>query len=315
LSVLLAFASGAAHAIDKLSICYDKALTPLIALAKLQDFYAVEGLDVVLHHYPSGRQGLEAMFAGGCTLASAAETPVAHYSLYRKDFLILATHSTADSFEGIIVRSDRGILVPADLRGRAIAVPKLTVAHYFLDLYLLANGLAMRDVKPVYLLPQEVGPAFRRGEVDAATFWQPDIRLLAEDFGARAKVFAAPGLHVVPFMLLGGRDYVRKNPDAVKRVIRALLRAEAFARKEPAKAKVLLANAFNLRSDEMNAIWSLQERRISLAQSLPFLLENAARWEIGSLPAEARPAIPDYRDFIYLDGLLAVAPERVTVIH
>lgn len=307
-------APQAAHAAERLTICYVQSQAPLIALAKLRDFYTAEGLDVELHPFPSGKQALEAKFAGECALATAAETPTVHYSLQRNDFFILASISQSDSFDRIIVRNDRGIHSVADLRGRSISVPKFTVAHYFLDMYLIAHGLSPQDVKQVYLPPQEVAPAFRRGEVDAAVHWEPDIQILAEEFGDKAMTFTAPGLHVSPFLLVGGRDYVRKNSATVEQVLRALVRAERYAKEQPANAKELVMHFYNAEQSEINLIWA-RDRHVSLDQSLLFLLENAARWEIGLMPQAQRPAVPNYLDFIYLDGLNAVKPDAVTIIH
>lgn len=302
-------------AADKLGICYDKAQAHLVALAKLRDFYAAEGLDVDLTPFPSGRQALEAMFVGKCALATVAEIPIVHYSLQRNDFLILASISNSDDYERIIVRSDRGILTAADLRGRSIAVPRFTTAHYFLDMYLLANGLKPQDVKQIYLPPQEVAAAFRRGDVDAAAQWEPFIHMLATEFASKVKTFSTPGLHVSPFLLVTGREFVRKNPVAIERVLRALVRAERYTKEQPANAKALITRFFESNESEMNFLWPLKEHRVSLDQSLLFILENAARWEIGLLPAAQRPALPNYLDFIYVEGLKAAKPAAVTVIH
>ena len=315
LTVYLGFLPQTALGSDKLGICYDKVQSHLVAIAKLRDFYATEGLDVELTPYPSGRQAFEAMFSGKCALATVAEIPVAHYSLERQDFLILASISNSDNYERIIARSDRGIQTAADLRGRRIAVPKFTTGHYFLDLYLVANGLKPQDVKQVFLMPQEVAPAFRRGEVDAAAQWEPFIHILAEEFGSKAKVFSTPGLHVSPFLLVGGRDFVRKNTVVIERVLRALVQAERYTREQPANAKALVARFYNTGEAEINFLWPLKEHRVSLNQSLPFILENAARWEIGLLPTAPRPALPNFLDFIYIEGLKAVNPGAVTIIH
>lgn len=318
LAVLLALVPQTVSAAERLAICYDKSLAQLVILAKLRDFYAAEGLDVEVRAFPSGRQALEAMLAGECALATAAETPTAHHSLHRNDFFILASISQSDNNERIIVRSDRGIHTTADLRGRSIAVPKFTIGHYFIDMYLVAHGLAPQDVKQVFMLPQEIAPAFRRGEVEAAAHWEPyiqNIQILSKEFGAKTKVFTAPGLHVSPFLLVGGRDYVRKNSAAIERVLRALMRAERYAKEQPANAKALIAHFSNTEQPEIDLIWSLQDLRVSLDQSLLFILENAARWEIGLMPPAQRPALPNYLDFIYLDGLKTVKPDAVTIIH
>jgi NitT/TauT family transport system substrate-binding protein len=315
LAAWLAFGAQAAAAVEKILICHGAASSALVPLAKLRDFYAAEGLDVELRLFPSGKQALDAMFAGECALSAVAETPVAHQSLRRDDFLILAEIALYDNFERIIVRNDRGIGTAADLRGRRVATAEFTTAHYFLDIFLIANGLTPKDVTKVYLPAQEVAPAFRRGDVDAAAHWEPNIQNLVAEFGAKAKVFAAPGLHVSPFLLVGGRDFVHKNPAMVERVLRALTHAERYAKEQPANFRVLMARYFKVAPSEIDLIWPLHDFRVSLDQSLPFILENAARWEIGLLPAARRPAMPNFLDLIYFDGLTAVKPAAVTLIH
>lgn len=302
-------------AAERLAICYVATHSALVPLAKLRDFYTAEGLDVEVRAFPSGVQTLKAMFAGECALATAAENPVTHYSLSRNDFLIIAAISISNNSESMLVRSDRGILTPADLRGRRVAVPEFTIAHYFLDIFLKANGLAPQEVTKVYLPAQEVASTFRRGEVDAAAHWKPNLQALAAEFGARAKIFDAPGLHTNPMLLAGGWDYVRKNPAVVERVLRALMRAERYAKEHPASTKALMARNFEMAQSEIDFVWPLHDFRVSLDQSLLFILENAARWEIGLMPPAQRPTLPNYLDFIYLDGLKTVKPDAVTIIH
>lgn len=315
LTLFLAATSSRLHAAEMLTICYGSTSAALIPLAKLRNFYASEGVDVEISSFPSGRQALETMLSGKCEMAAVAEAPVAHYSLSRNDFLILAAISVSSNFERMIVRSDRGIRVAADLRGRRIAVTQFTSAHYFLDLYLAANGLALQDVIKVYLPATEVAAAFLRGDVDAAVQWEPTIQMLVDALGTKAKVITVPGLHVSPFLLVGVRDYVRKNPVIIDKVLRALLHAERLAKEQPTQAKALMASSYKIAKSEVDLIWPLYDFRVSLDQSLLFILENAARWDIALLPPAQRPSLPNYLDLIYLDGLLAVKPAAVTIIH
>jgi NitT/TauT family transport system substrate-binding protein len=51
-----------------------------------------------------------------------------------------------------------------------------------------------------------------------------------------------------------------------------------------------------------------------LNQSLLLTLEDQTRWAIKN-HLTARPDMPNYLNSLYLDGLKAVKPESVTVIH
>ncbi|MDD5391327.1 MAG: hypothetical protein PHD37_18475, partial [Gallionellaceae bacterium] len=61
MAFLLALAPLPAVAAERLTICHGSVASALIPLAKLQGFYAAEGLDVEVKNYPSGFQALEAM--------------------------------------------------------------------------------------------------------------------------------------------------------------------------------------------------------------------------------------------------------------
>lgn len=311
---LLAATAGAATQ-DPLTICYSATHSALVPLARQLNFFRDQGLTVEVRQLPSGKQALAAMFNGACALATAAENPVVHASLTRSDFQIIAALSLTSNIERILVRSDRGIASAADLRGRRIAVPEFTGAHYFLDIFLEANGVPPQQVSRVYLPAQEMAPAFRRGEVDALVHWEPHIEILSKEFSVTGKIFSAPGLHITPMLLVTGREYLRQNRATVERVLRALLRAEAYARQEPAKTKLLIASNYALGKAEIELVWPLHELQIALDQSLLLILENAARWQLDLLPLSQRPPLPNYLDFIHLDALKRVKPGAVSIIH
>lgn len=315
LSILLLLAPLPSHAASKPSICYSGAASTLVVIAKLQGFYRAEGSDFDLHRSSGSQQALADLFSGECVLATSHLSPIAHHSLHRNDFRIIATIAESNNIEKLIVRSDRGILTPADLRGRRIALSELTTAHYFLDIYLAAHNLNPQDVTRISLPAKEVEPAFRSGKFDAAVLWEPKIQTLAKAFGPSAKIFAAPGLHISPLLLVSTRDYLRTNRAAIERLLRALLRAERFAQEQPASAKALMARHYNLPQSEADALWPLYDFHVALEQPLLFILENATRGDTQLLPPAQRPALPNYLDLIDFAGLMAVKPEAVTIIH
>lgn len=309
------FAPLASHAGDRVSVCYGSVSSALLPIARDQGFFTAEGIEIDLRPYGSGKNSIQAMLDGKCDLATGAQAVVVHQSLRRKDFFIVANLAVSDDFEKIVVRSDRGIHGPADLRGRRIALPEFTTQHYLLDTYLLANGLKLQDVQRVYLHHHEVLKAFRRGEVDALVHREPEIRQLLEEFGGKAKVLPSRSLCVSAYLLTGKRDFIQKKPAVITRVLRALLRAEDYAKKEPAKARDIAARSYAANREEIKEIWALHNYRVSLDQPLLLLLENMARWEIGRQPPAQRSAMPNYLDFIFFDGLKTARPEAVTIIH
>lgn len=54
--------------------------------------------------------------------------------------------------------------------------------------------------------------------------------------------------------------------------------------------------------------------RLTLSQSLLTLLEDRARWAIGNHLTEAAE-LPNFLDSFYLDAMLAVKPQAVSVVR
>lgn len=314
LLLALFFVSSAAAG-EMLSICHGSPASALVPLAKMQGFFAAEGLEIEARTLPSGFQSMQAMFRGECALATAAAPPVSYQSLRRKDFRILAAISTNGDDDHIIVRRDRGIQNAADLRGRRVAVPEGTSAHYFLDTYLAAHGISPGEVSKRYLPPQDISGAFRRGEADVAVLWEPHILKLSQEFGGKAKVLTAPGLVVSPFLLLVRKDYLQTHPSSVQAVLRALSNAERFAHEQPGKAQAMLATHYGLSAQDVAQVWPQHDFHVSLNQPLLFILESVARWQIRQMPPAHQPQLPNFLDVIYPDALKAVKPGAVSIIE
>ena len=309
----LMFTSSAAAA-QKLIICHAGIAGALIPLAQMQGYFDAEGLQVETRLTPSGFQALQAMLEGDCPFAFAATPPIGYQSLRRHDFRILATLSTSSDFDRLIVRRDRGIQQAADLPGRKIAVPEGTSAHYFLDTYLAANGISPGEVNKRFLPAQEIPGAFKRGEVDAAALWEPRIMKMAEALGTQAAVLTLPGLVVSPFVLLAREDTLQTRPEAAPAVLRALIKAENFARAQPVKAKAMLTPYFGVSANEVENIWAMLDYRVALEQPLLFILESVTRWHIRQMPPATRPALPNYLNFLYPQALKSVKPGAVSLI-
>jgi NitT/TauT family transport system substrate-binding protein len=149
-----------------------------------------------------------------------------------------------------------GIRSVADLKGRTVGIQALeTSQHVFLSAMAALVGLnpatdiewvTSASVKPIEL--------FAEGKIDAFLGFPPEPqRLRAQDIGhvivnsARDR----PWSQYFCCMLAGNREFVRKNPIATKRVVRAMLRATDLCVSEPALvAQRMVDRGFALRQDD-----------------------------------------------------------------
>lgn len=291
-----------------------ESLSALAIIAEDQGFFSQEGLDAQTIYYDSGKLALNGMFDGEVDLATVADTPVVFSSFEREDFYIISSIGFSDNEPRIIARKDAGIQKPGDLHGKRIATQEASAVHFFLHLFLVKNGMSEKNIELYFKNPDELVPALVNGEVDALSMREPFISNAKTLLEENAVVFAEPGLYIKTFNLIALKNFVKNQPRVVTKVLRALMRSEEFARKNPVDAARIVADALGVAEPEMEALWYEINVEISLSQSLLLSLEDEARWAIGSGLTD-RPEVPNYLNFIYLDGLEKLRPESITLIH
>ena len=77
--------------------------------------------------------------------------------------------------EALVARNGGGVDTIPQLKGKRIATPFASTAHYSLLAALSQNGLSANDVQLVDLQPQAILAAWDRGDIDAAYTWLPTL--------------------------------------------------------------------------------------------------------------------------------------------
>ena len=90
--------------------------------------------------------------------------------------------------EGLVVRPE--IRKPGDLKGRTIATPRGSTAHFQL-LYSLELFQLINSVTVILAKPSELEDLWRAGKIDGAYIWSPVLQRLREAFDARTLLSAA----------------------------------------------------------------------------------------------------------------------------
>jgi NitT/TauT family transport system substrate-binding protein len=132
-----------------------------------------------------------------------------------------------------------GIRSVADLKGRTVGIQSLeSPPHVFLSAMATLVGLnPAKDIEWVTSAKLKPIELFADGKIDAFLGFPPEPqRLRAQSIG-RVIVNSAqdrPWSQYFCCMLAGNREFVRKNPIATKRVVRAMLRATDLCVSEPA---------------------------------------------------------------------------------
>lgn len=283
-------------------------------VAEAQNHFAAEGVAVKVQECIGGQRCLKQLFDGQVVLATASEMPVTLHSFTRADFAIVATFVSSSRDVKLIARKSAGISVVADLAAKRIGTVKGTSAHYFLDAFLLFHGIDPKKIELVALSPEQIEPALKAGQIDAATVWEPfahkSMRALAGD-GA---VLPAARIYTETFNLIGSRKAITEREADVVKVLRALGRAQRFIREQPLQAQAILKARLQEDQGFIDATWRDFDYRLSLDQSLLSTLEGQARWALreGHVPAGSISA--NFLQFVDTGPLRKADPAAVTLV-
>jgi NitT/TauT family transport system substrate-binding protein len=100
----------------------------------------------------------------------------------------------------------------------------------------------------------------------------------------------------------------------INRFLRSLLRAEEFAINHLAEAKAIVKNQMNLTDAYIETVWTQNQFSLSLDQSLILAMEDESRWLINNNLTTAT-AVPNFLNYVYVDGLETVKQNSVNVIR
>jgi len=316
-AVYFLFYSGATHetAGNKIRLTIGTAtpLPPAVEVADGKGFFKDAGFDVDIQNLGSGRAALTALLENkGLDVAIAANLPVVFNSFDRDDYAVFAGYGKNDNFNRILVREDKGIKIPADLKGKKIGLTKGSSAHYFLDLFLNANGLKASDVEIINIDTLSLPKALADGQIDAISTWEPHIGNAKKMIGADARVFLSAGVFIENFYFIAKKDFIEKNQDALARFLKAVDRGNNFLKERPLESLDIISKRSGTDKSALISYLADYEYGLYLDQAILISLEKQANWAVKNGLANA-DKIPDYRDYIYTEVLSALNPKSVTI--
>jgi len=300
---------------EKITIAYSTAYNALlvqIALAK--GYFSEEGLDAAAQPHAFGKPALQAVIEGKADFATVGDTPIMFAVMAGKRITTLASIQTANRDVAVVARGDRGIAKPLDLKGKTIGVSLGTTGDFFAEVFLIAHGTDRKQVTIIDLKPDEMAAALNAGKVDAVSTWNPALIQLQKGMGNKGLTFYSESLYTEYFCLVAGQDFVKERPEAVRKVLRALIKAETFAKKNPEESRRLVAAFIKTDKALLDETWDIFTLRLTLDQALIVDFEDQTQWAM-KYRLTTRRDMPNYLDFIYVDGLLAVKPDAVRIIR
>jgi len=209
-------------------------------------------------------------------------------------------------------RKDRGVENVSDLKGKKIGVTKGAQAEFLLGRFFNLNGMDMKDIALVDVLPSQFLEVIANGSVDAVVYNQQYDDAIKDHLGNDGVFWSVQSSQLLYSVMVCRNDWIVDHPETVTRFLRSLDLAEDYLISHPAEAKAIVQKRLNFSDAYMVTIWPKHQYSLTLDQSLVAAMEDEARWMIAN-NLTTEKTVPDFTDYIYTKGLEVVKPEAVNI--
>ncbi len=202
---------------------------------------AATGDRVEWSEHPAGPQMLQAMAAGALDFGIAGDTPPIFAQAASRRLVYVGHEPPAPFGEAILVPRGSRIDSVAALRGKTVALNRGSNVHWLLLRALQHAGLAMQDIRPIFLPPAAGRPAFDTGSVDAWAIWDPYLSSV-QAASDPVVLTTASGLVQNRQFLVADRGFADTHPDLVRETLRQLGIADRWAQANKPQVSQYLAS-------------------------------------------------------------------------
>jgi ABC-type nitrate/sulfonate/bicarbonate transport system substrate-binding protein len=283
-------------------------LTGLFFISQEQGYFKAQGLDVTLKPCTSSVESMKALRAGQVDLACLGVfTLVEEVCAGASNLRCLAILANGQIMD-VMARRDRGISRPADLRGKTIGVTLGLGTHFYLGRFLTLHQIPYKEVTIVDVKSSALGDALATGKVDAVVVWEPIILKILKKMGNAVVTWPSQEGQDIFWVMVGRQGYLKRNPAAVEKLLRALERAAKFVKEQPTEAKEIICRRANFPLED----WDRYPLRydVFLDQGLLLHMEDEAAWMIHNRITNLKE-IPNFMDYLDPGPLLKVNPKAV----
>jgi ABC-type nitrate/sulfonate/bicarbonate transport system substrate-binding protein len=146
---------------------------------------------------------------------------------------------------------------PAALAGKRLGTEPRSTSHYLALWAMSRAGLSLRDVTLVPLSSAfAAGAALKAKKVDAVAGYLGDLDPAMKEVGGNVVASTVDAPHLIATVLVTRGDFAARYPDAIRRLIRGALDANAQAAKDPSDAARALGTAAPALGDPTEAMRS-----------------------------------------------------------
>lgn len=131
------------------------------------------GYDIEWRKFASGTDVIAAMASGDVVLSDLGSSPLAIAASQGVPIEMFMFAMVIGDAESLIVREDAGIETIEDLKGKRVAVPVGSTAHFSLMGALQHAGIDEDELTIISMPPDQIAAAWEQDAIDGGFIWQP----------------------------------------------------------------------------------------------------------------------------------------------
>ncbi len=227
---------AAAQPKKEVTIAHQDMLVPFRIVMESGELEKATGYKINWRMFGGGGDVIKAMASGDVHIGEAGSSPITAAASQGQDIkLIWILDDIADA-EALIVRNGSGINSVKDFKGKKIATPFVSTAHYQLMALMKVEGVDAKGVNVMNMRPPEIAAAWERGDIDGAFIWDPVLSKIKGNgkVMATSKTIGAKGFPTFDGIIVNSK-WAAEHEGFVVAMVKALAKADETYRANKAK--------------------------------------------------------------------------------
>jgi taurine transport system substrate-binding protein len=235
-AALAAAPAAWAQAKKEVTFAHQDMLVPLRTVMESGELEKATGYKISWRMFGGGGDVIKAMASGDVQIGEAGSSPIVAAASQGQDIQLFWILDDIADAEALIARNGSNINGIKDLKGKKVATPFVSTAHYQLMAAMKVEGVDAKTVNVMNLRPPEIAAAWERGDIDAAFIWDPVLSKIKGSGKAIAssKTIGAKGFPTFDGLIVNAK-WAAEHPDFMVALVKALAKADAAYRGNKAK--------------------------------------------------------------------------------
>ncbi len=157
----------------EVTIGYQDMTVPLRVAQEAKEFEKVTGYKINWKQFGGGADVIKAMASGAVHIGELGSAPLASAVSRGEPLELFWIIDDIGDAEALVAKNGTNINSLADLKGKRVAMPFGSTAHFHMLVALDDAKINPSDVKLTSLRPPEIRAAWERGDLDAIFLWDP----------------------------------------------------------------------------------------------------------------------------------------------